>query len=435
MAAAANSQAASKIIALHVGHFRRDDGQLPPESSYPASKVFGLREPDGKNDACKYVHQLKMTDYARSHDRYFSVSVLAHHQFLVFPFTPTYNRGWNGNFAADVKVELQNGEILPIGKIVFVCFSNEGECDRTRGQKDHFDASEQAKAMGFRRGDVAFNVHVEYVVCPPAGVALAGAAASPTISKRGRSDLDFDDRPPVYVPIADYVTGFAPKKSCGAYITEDARALLLPQVPQLDAIVEQCAQITQSKLETGVAPPMLTPPQLFAIVVYTFDIAMISPNLLYEQNFFCVVNKILQERNVPKLNTLSGYLHFLMGGLQALPPHRGAVYRGLKASAMPTVHKHYAQVTNRVHWSGLSSMSESFDFARMMAGHGGVVFKLSVRTAARKLGEASALPREQEVLCLPNFAAVVMSEMKHDAASGILTIELHEAEKKATHVF
>jgi len=109
------------------------------------------------------------------------------------------------------------------------------------------------------------------------------------------------------------------------------------------------------------------------------------------------------------LGNIKHSLFFLVKGLQALPAEGLKVYyRGIPSSEFATIEEKYTSGMT-IHWSGFTSASVDWDVALRFAtkeGPGGVVFKINALTA-RVIGELSALPREREVILLPNFKAVV----------------------------
>merc|ERR1712048_1250312 len=90
-------------------------------------------------------------------------------------------------------------------------------------------------------------------------------------------------------------------------------------------------------------------------------------------------------------------------------------YRGVPKSAFETVKQNYIS-GKRIHWSGITSISEDKRVSTQFAlsegpakgedGPGGVLFQITARTG-RKIQHLSAVPGESEVLLLPNFCGMV----------------------------
>ncbi|CAK0898814.1 unnamed protein product, partial [Prorocentrum cordatum] len=66
----------------------------------------------------------------------------------------------------------------------------------------------------------------------------------------------------------------------------------------------------------------------------------------------------LQQRDMKVLSKIEGYLYYLMSALEKPAPEPERVFfRGVPKSAYEVVRKNYTS-GRRVHWSGISSISE-----------------------------------------------------------------------------
>ena len=235
---------------------------------------------------------------------------------------------------------------------------------------------------------------------------------------------------PCYKPIRDFVEEFQPTKGCKAYILEDCATSLEKWKPHSAAffpqLVAEAEKITSSLLQFREAPggnPMFA----FAIVCYTLDVKQFGAK--GSENFFELINKMLQERDPVLLDGSMGYLHYLFGGLRSLPkaPQR-EYFRGIPKAALGIFKEHYT-LGRVVHWSGLTSVSGSIAVARKFAGLGGILVRVTAFTA-RAIRDWSAFAYEDELLLFPNFEAMVCKELHFvDTAN---QWELHLVEKK-TH--
>jgi hypothetical protein len=262
-----------------------------------------------------------------------------------------------------------------------------------------------------------------------AGGGSAGAGGSSAKLEMGI------ERVPTYLPIVDFISTFNPTKRCSDYILQDA-AQVLTDVLHLDRVVAESGKIASSKLDAGVAQTLsLAPQEFLAVVVWTFDLSLlvVSTPEVAKKNFFYQLNTALQSRDAAKIDGRRGYLHFLMSGLAKLPAATCTVFRGIKRESFPVLDQHYTS-GRKVHWSGFSSTSSSFDVARTFAGHEGVVLRISVQSGCI-LNECSAIPTEKEVLLLPNFQALVTKGIHTDESSGVRCIELCEITDAPSHVF
>lgn len=429
----------SIVSRVLVKRFVREDG-VPAPDMIP-DDLYMSPDPNMSNAAFEGRDEDDIAFHPSS-DLSMSIRIAPSHQFVCFPSSPMSNCGWDGNYSAQVLVLLDgSSKQHNLGTIRFVCFNDSHEWDCVRCERDSFVLSSWAQKRGFLVGEKTGNPQCLWIICPRGGVSSGDEGeedyVDESIDSIGNMRVDDGDSfPPTYLPIVDFITGFQPAKTCSEYVLTDVAAALRDSVPLLREIVRQSSEITQSKVEMGVhASQSLSPSQLFAIVLYSFDIALIQPQLAdrYDNNFYFRCNEALQTRDPLLIRAFSGYLYFLMSGLEALPKEVGVVYRGIKEHSMPIIRQYY-QHGRKVHWSGFSSTSTSFRTARAMAGFGGIVLKIRARSG-RKLGQASALPREEEVLLLPNFSAIVSSEIYRDPSTGVMVVELVETLNEATHVF
>eukprot|EP01106_Pelomyxa_sp_JSP_P001317 TRINITY_DN1198_c0_g1_i1.p1 TRINITY_DN1198_c0_g1~~TRINITY_DN1198_c0_g1_i1.p1 ORF type:complete len:190 (-),score=45.31 TRINITY_DN1198_c0_g1_i1:72-641(-) len=146
----------------------------------------------------------------------------------------------------------------------------------------------------------------------------------------------------------------------------------------------------------------LTVDEIYAIVVYTFDINLMGPT---KANFYYNLNEILRTRKREDMEAMQGYMYYLMKALQKLPNFQGTVYRG--NSNIDIVKREYT-IGREVYWSSFSSTSVSQSVARAFAGDSGVVFRIKCFTG-KCISRFSAACREEEVLLPPNSCLFVPS--------------------------
>ncbi len=82
-----------------------------------------------------------------------------------------------------------------------------------------------------------------------------------------------------------------------------------------------------------------------AIIMYTFDISLLTPESKPEDNFYHRLNSALRRRDPAFLSEGSAYMYYLMRGLESLPPYTGEVggwlWRGVSAEGRDMVVQEY----------------------------------------------------------------------------------------------
>merc|ERR1712070_442078 len=112
----------------------------------------------------------------------------------------------------------------------------------------------------------------------------------------------------------------------------------MPEIECLDDSIAEVSEMTAAKLTNPQIKQSLEqynvlPAMLFAIIMYTFDLCLISPYKTREQNFYYALNVHLRQRSPEFLRDAHGYLYYLMTGLGRLPAYVGDfLYRGIDAS-------------------------------------------------------------------------------------------------------
>lgn len=439
-----------RITSVHVGAFTREDGQAAPHSKF-ADNIGCCQGIDttmtSEAGCCAFqgvtdrFGNKKLGNEGEGYgaepgtgNDFMQLPVAVEHQFICFPSSVAYSKGWNGSYTAAISVTVEDGSRHALGQLKWMCFEDAGEWDIHRCQLDELELNTWAAAAGFREGEATGNWKCVWIQCPPAGFTPPSDLDSTMINLRQSLGIE---RVPTYLPIIDFVTGFAPKKRCSLYVLEDA-ARVLPGVLSLERVVEECSKIAASKLEAGIGSTHgLEPQELFAIVLYSFDLSLIMAVDTEEAskgNFYYQLNLALQTRSPEQIKGLRGYLFFLWTALRKLECVDGELFRGIRRESLPVLEEYYNQ-GRHVHWSGMTSTSTSFNVARRFAGHEGVVLRIAVRSG-RKLGECSAMGTvEHEILLMANFKAAVVKELYRDDSSGVRCIDLLELSDDSAHVF
>lgn len=179
----------------------------------------------------------------------------------------------------------------------------------------------------------------------------------------------------------------------------------------LTNLVREAGEVTESLLQE-IGPfvnEQNATPLYFAVVCYTLDMHQFG--VTSEQSFAFIINKLLQNRQKidyrPLLTQAQSYLFFLFSVLENIKPlSEQAFYRGLPASSLSIIRECYATQGKIVCWPGLTSVSTSEDVAKAFAGKGGIVLRITSKSA-RGIHEFSLDPDEGEALLLPNFKAII----------------------------
>jgi len=220
----------------------------------------------------------------------------------------------------------------------------------------------------------------------------------------------------------------------------------MPEVAMLEQTVEEVSRIVMSKLDNvdikaSLEEHEVAPAMLFAIVLYTFDLCLIAPGQARETNFYYSLNIHLRSRSPQFLQRCHGFLYYLMTGLDRLPAFDGDyLYRGIDAVGADHARAEYTQGRS-CHWSGFSSatpeLGPSKQFAKQ-SGPGGVILRIKVLkkdARARDIRKYSAFAGEDEVLLLPNYKTMVISEAQMDDKLGVDVIDLLEIAEAKVEVF
>ncbi|CAE8614902.1 unnamed protein product [Polarella glacialis] len=232
---------------------------------------------------------------------------------------------------------------------------------------------------------------------PPVEMSAFGGA-----SRHAECSLDVE-----YKPLRDFMN-VVPTKPCSAYILDMMEVFEDRQQgssQHLRLLIDEASKVAKSKLQFK-EPPGGNPAYLFALVAYTLELDGVPQ----EHQFYVMLNKLLQERNAASLKTAEGYLHHLLSGIQALQSQpEKEFFRGVPKNNLHIFADRYKEGVI-LHWSGITSVSESEQVAKRFAGPGGVLLRVTARSA-KLIASFSAIPDEAECLLFPNFEAVVTRSM------------------------
>merc|ERR1712107_80032 len=131
---------------------------------------------------------------------------------------------------------------------------------------------------------------------------------------------------------------------------------------------------------------------VFAIVLYTFDLCLVTPTSSRESNFYFILNMKLRERSGIFLQAAHGYLYFLMTGLNRLPCATGTVLRGIDKEKAAAARENFKRGMS-FHFSGFSSTAPNWFVAADFAKDGGLILRITLldtSSMSRDIHELSA---------------------------------------------
>ncbi|CAE8620704.1 unnamed protein product, partial [Polarella glacialis] len=289
----------------------------------------------------------------------------------------------------------------------------ECEWDIIRKKFYYFDRKTKERSWVRPKADARAALQVQQVSPPPTGTAspavqgqLQGAGgAAPAVggaNRHAECSLDVE-----YKPLRNFMN-VVPTKPCSAYILDMMEVFEDRQQgssQHLRLLIDEASKVAKSKLQFK-EPPGGNPAYLFALVAFTLELDGVPQ----EHQFYVMLNKLLQERNAASLKTAEGYLHHLLSGIQALQSQpEKEFFRGVPKTNLHIFADRYKEGVI-LHWSGITSVSESEQVAKRFAGPGGVLLRVTARSA-KLIASFSAIPDEAECLLFPNFEAVVTRSM------------------------
>lgn len=194
--------------------------------------------------------------------------------------------------------------------------------------------------------------------------------------------LQPDPLPPMNLFEKDY----KPSKTA----TESVLTLKLKFGPD---IVSWCSNRAKNIEEKG-AKYKMSLDEIFAILVYTFDIGLAGKR---EENLYYQLNLMMRNRDKDQMILWRDYIFYLMNGLFKLPVHQGKVARGIDVQVSASKYSKGKTVV----WNAFTSTSASQKVAQGFIQQSGILFIMDV-TSGRSISEFSAIPNEDEILILPN---------------------------------
>jgi len=228
-----------------------------------------------------------------------------------------------------------------------------------------------------------------------------------------------------YQSAVQVISGFKPTKSCAEEVFSLSNHV---GYEKFKFIAQECTSWMKS-FKTKPLPThcnfTLNDDELFALAMYTYDLGL---NGDIHENFYWILNKMLQKREPALINLWKPYLFFLQTVLAHFPDYDGTVYRGMKSGNFTDEYNK----NRRIHWSGFSSTTSSLQIAQKFAGHDGVIFQINICNG-KKISDYSFYNREDEVLLSPNMAFLVIKPLY--SKNGYKWIKLCQENPSKTFVF
>jgi hypothetical protein len=173
---------------------------------------------------------------------------------------------------------------------------------------------------------------------------------------------------------------FASARQCAAALGMDA-VLAEAGLAQVSVTADALLASDATQAYLAGAGALACRDYLPAIVLYTFDLAELGAEAQPADNFYHRLNELLRRREAAQMEASADYLHYLLVGLEALPPYVPTggqpLWRGVDGDGRTRLLEHYTR-GKVVYWSGLSSASGDKAVARGFAGAGGVLLHLTM---------------------------------------------------------
>jgi len=211
--------------------------------------------------------------------------------------------------------------------------------------------------------------------------------------------------------------------ACEDHIREMAPHLEgLKFVEEMLDFVEQLAE-EQVQAENELARMIDDKQMLFAIILYTFDMALIGKKKISmkKNNFRFIFSKTLRERDNDFIQVSHGYLYYLLTGLTRLPVATGVVYQGIHKENVEKALEVLKEGSTHV-WPTCTSGGRLLNYMAEFQDEG-IVLLIHLhpqRAQATDLSKITAISNTDEVLLWPNFRVRVKGELKQKRGFNVI---------------
>jgi hypothetical protein len=242
------------------------------------------------------------------------------------------------------------------------------------------------------------------------------------------------------VPMSVLVPPNLPKHSLGAKLLASCNGGSFERLTQFPLIVTESHRIAAAKHRSN-NPHALSEDEIFAVVLYTYDLGPRSTQADGSDNFYFVVNDVIRKakkEGPAVLEPLKEYFECFDSVWHKLPQVRGRYFRGVPRASWAMVRGAY-HVGRPIEWTAITSVSKNARVAERFAakdGAGGIVFDININDA-RDVALYSAVPAEEEVILSPNTQFTVASEptAAPQQPQGVGRVELVQVAKDTLYSF
>lgn len=258
-----------------------------------------------------------------------------------------------------------------------------------------------------------------------------------------------------------------PLLSCPEYVQKAIRSM--PLVKHGGDLIREAKQTARETASSHAVQMLqsrgisLSMDEIFAIVMYTFDLCLTGRNCRKEDNFFYQLNAILKRQVYGEVATCHGYLYYLMRAMNKLPAFgsddgdddssssdsdsdgegsNGSgsdsdddggevfIFRGMRRKERDECFGGYTK-GRVIQFPTLTSFSTDEDTAvDFTEGPNGMLIELEIKERGSQFRDIEKLSAfgsaEKEVLSLPNFRAVVKEAPHFDQNVGCWVTSLKE---------
>jgi len=213
------------------------------------------------------------------------------------------------------------------------------------------------------------------------------------------------------------VAGYTPTMMCADEVLK-----LHDVVPQIEKIVKGC----QDFLAGDGEDKLLDMNERMAIALYSYDL-LLDTNT---DDFYYLLNKMLQKRDSKEVERWRGYLHYLFTALNKIKNEEQTVYRGIESKL--DIIKNLYTYRKRIHWSAFSSSTTDIEVAKKYAAESKIMFRINV-VNGKDIQRYSVFKGEKEILLHPNMKLVVNVKPKEE--NGFWVFDLLQTDDSNAVVF
>jgi hypothetical protein len=174
------------------------------------------------------------------------------------------------------------------------------------------------------------------------------------------------------VPMSVLVPPNLPKHSLGAKLLTSCSGGSFERLTQFPLIVTESHRIAAAK-HRGSNPHGLSEDEIFAVVLYTYDLGPRSTQADGSDNFYFVVNVVIRKAKIEGpavLEPLKAYFECFDSVWHKLPQVRGRYFRGVPRASWALVRGAY-HVGRPIEWTAITSVSKNAGVAERFAAKDG----------------------------------------------------------------